>query len=49
MDDRGVAQIEELVLVATVALTFAAAAIPLGALLLDYHAGIEAVLALPIP
>jgi hypothetical protein len=46
---RGAVQIEQLVLIATVALPFAAAAAPLGGLLLGYHQGIELVLALPIP
>ena len=47
--ERGATQVEQLVLIATVALAFAAAAGPLGGLLLGYHAGIELVLALPIP
>ena len=46
---RGATQLEQLVLIATVALGFAAAAVPLGGLLLGYHEGIELVLALPIP
>jgi hypothetical protein len=45
----GVAQVENVVLVAMVALGFAAAAVPLGSLLLDYHWAIEIVLLLPVP
>jgi len=45
----GVAQVEYIVLVATVAIGFAAATVPLGALLLDYHWTIEFVLLLPVP
>ncbi|MBN2527231.1 MAG: hypothetical protein JXR76_12625 [Deltaproteobacteria bacterium] len=45
----GTAQVEEIVLLATVALVFAAATLVLGPALLNYHAGIETVLALPIP
>lgn len=45
----GTAMVEEVVLVATVAIGFAAAAIPLGKLLLDFHRAIEWVLWLPIP
>jgi len=45
----GSTQIEQLILIVTVAIGFAAAAIPLGALLLGYHEGIEFVLALPVP
>ena len=48
-DDLGTTQVEHLILVITVALSFAAAAVPLGALLLRYHEGIEFVLALPLP
>jgi len=47
--EQGTTQVEHLILVITVALGFAAAAVPLGALLLGYHEGIEFVLALPIP
>ncbi len=49
LDARGATQIEHLILVITVAIGFAAAAVPLGALLLGYHDGIEFVLALPVP
>jgi hypothetical protein len=45
----GTAQVEEVVLVVTVAIGFAAAALPLGGQLLDYHLAIEWVLWLPIP
>jgi hypothetical protein len=47
--DKGTASVEYLVILATVAISFAAAAVPLGALLLDYHRLIERVLSLPIP
>jgi hypothetical protein len=45
----GTAQVEHVVLVLAVAISFAAAAVPLGALLLAYHRQIERVLSLPIP
>jgi hypothetical protein len=45
----GTAQIEQLVLIVTVAVGFASAAVPLGSLLFQYHRSIEIVLALPIP
>ncbi len=45
----GTAQIEQLVLIVTVAVGFASAAVPLGSLLFAYHRSIEIVLALPIP
>jgi hypothetical protein len=47
--NSGATQVEQIVLVLTVALGFAAAAIPLGKILLDYHSAVEFVLALPIP
>ncbi len=47
--EAGVTQVEYIVLVATVAIGFAAATIPLGALLLDYHWTIEFVLLMPVP
>ena len=47
--EGGTAQVEHVVIVLTVAIAFAAAAVPLGALLLQYHRQIESVLALPIP
>ena len=40
---------EHVVLVIAVALGAAAAAVPLGALLLGYHGQIERVLSLPVP
>ncbi|MCP4677196.1 MAG: hypothetical protein GY854_17110 [Deltaproteobacteria bacterium] len=46
---HGSVYVEQVVLVVTVAIGFAAAVIPLGAMLLDYHATIEFVLGLPIP
>ncbi len=46
---RGSIYVEQVVLVVTVAIGFAAAVIPLGAMLLNYHAAIELVLGLPIP
>ncbi len=48
-NEQGTAMIEEVVLVATVAIGFAAAAVPLGRLLLDFHRAIEWILWLPIP
>jgi Flp pilus assembly pilin Flp len=48
-NQQGATQVEHLILVITVALGFAAAAVPLGALLLGYHEGIELVLGLPVP
>lgn len=48
-NQSGIAQVEYLVLLATVAIGFAAACAPLGALLLDYHWAIEIVLQLPVP
>ena len=45
----GAIQLEQLVLIVTVAIGFAAAAVTLGPLLLAYHEGIELVLSLPIP
>ena len=47
--DRGTTQVEQLVLVSTVAIGFAVAVILLGKRLLNYHGDIERVLALPIP
>lgn len=47
--NAGTAQVEYIVLVATVAIGFAAATIPLGSLLLNYHWAIEFVLLLPVP
>ena len=47
--DCGVAQLEALVLVVTVAIGFAGAAAVLGPLLLHYHETIELTLSLPIP
>ena len=46
---RGTATVEEVVLLATVVIGFAAAAAPLGALLLEYHQLIEWTLSLPVP
>ena len=46
---RGVVQVEQLILVVTVAVVFAAAAAPLGILLFGYHGAVERVLLLPIP
>jgi len=48
-ESSGTAQLEQVVLIVAVAIGFAAAAVPLGALLLGYHRGIEIVLALPVP
>ncbi len=45
----GSVYVEQLVLVMTVALGFAAAALTLGPRLLAYHEAIEIVLSLPIP
>ncbi|MCP4602004.1 MAG: hypothetical protein GY847_16055 [Proteobacteria bacterium] len=45
----GSVYVEQVVLVSTVALGFAAAIIPLGAMLLNYHDMIEFVFGLPIP
>jgi hypothetical protein len=47
--DAGTSSVEHLVLVVTVALVFAAATLPLGALLMSYHRLIESVLFLPVP
>jgi hypothetical protein len=47
--DRGTASVEQLVILATVAIAFAAAMLSLGPALLDYHSGIEFILSLPIP
>ena len=47
--NEGTAQVEEIVLIATVAIAFAAASVPLGSLLLGYHQIIEYVLLLPVP
>lgn len=47
--EAGASSVEHVVLVAAVALGFAAASVPLGAALLAYHGLIEAVLSLPIP
>jgi hypothetical protein len=47
--EAGTSSVEHLVLVVAVALGFAAAAVPLGALLLGYHELVERVLSLPIP
>jgi hypothetical protein len=46
---RGAVFVEQVVIVATVALGFAAAAIPLGKVLVEYHDAIELVFGLPIP
>ncbi|MDJ0763235.1 MAG: hypothetical protein QNJ97_09630 [Myxococcota bacterium] len=46
---RGTTSVEELVLLATVAIGFAAGVIPLGTMLLEYHGIIECILGLPIP
>ncbi|MBN2714382.1 MAG: hypothetical protein JXX14_00930 [Deltaproteobacteria bacterium] len=48
-NEAGVIYVEEVTLLILVALGFAAATMVLGPALLDYHAGIELVLALPIP
>jgi len=48
-DTKGGAAVEQLVLVAAVAMAFAAGAAVLGRMLLQYHGAIERVLALPIP
>ena len=47
--ERGVTSVEQIVLVVTVALGFAAAVVPLGSLLAGYHEAVEYVLWLPIP
>ena len=49
LSDRGTAGVEEIVLLATVAIGFAAASVPLGSLLLEYHQLIEWTLSLPVP
>ena len=46
---RGATYVEQVVLVSTVAIGFAAGIILLGRRLLDYHTTIEFILALPIP
>ena len=46
---KGQTYVEQVVLVSTVAIGFAAGVVLLGSLLLDYHKTIESVLALPIP
>ena len=48
-DRRGAIYVEQVVLVALVAVGCAAAAVPLLALLVGYHRGVELVLALPVP
>ncbi len=45
----GSVQVEQIVLVGTVAIGFATAVVGLGSLLLSYHQAIEFVLVLPIP
>jgi hypothetical protein len=47
--DAGTSSVEHLVLVVTVAVAFAAASVPLGAMLVSYHQLIERVLSLPVP
>jgi hypothetical protein len=47
--NTGQAHVEQIVLVLTVAIGFAAGVIWLGSRLLNYHKTIETVLALPIP
>lgn len=47
--EKGVTSVEQIVLVVTVAIGFAAAVIPLGSLLAGYHEAVEYVLWLPIP
>ncbi len=47
--ERGVTSVEQIVLVVTVAIVFAAAVVPLGSLLAGYHEAVEYVLWLPIP
>jgi hypothetical protein len=46
---KGSVSTEQVVLVATLAVGFVTAAVPLGKMLLDYHELIEFVLGLPIP
>ncbi len=46
---RGATYVEQVVLISTVAIGFAAGVILLGHRLLDYHTTIEFILALPIP
>lgn len=46
---KGSVTTEQVVLVATVAVGFVTAAIPIGKMLLDYHELVELVLGLPIP
>ena len=48
-DDLGAVQVEQIVLIATVAVGFAAATAPLLGLLVGLSRGIEIVLSLPIP
>ena len=47
--EKGVTSVEQIVLVVTVAIGFAAAVVPLGSLLAGYHEAVEYVLWLPIP
>jgi Flp pilus assembly pilin Flp len=47
--DSGQTQVEQIVLVVTVAIGVAAGVILLGSRLLNYHKTIESILALPIP
>ena len=46
---RGSVSTEQVVLVATVAIGFVSAAIPIGNALLNYHEAIEFILGLPVP
>jgi hypothetical protein len=47
--EKGVTSVEQIVLVVTAAVGFAAAVVPLGSLLAGYHEAVEYVLWLPIP
>jgi len=47
--NKGTASVEEIVVLSTVAIGVAAATIPLGALLLNYHKAVEYILMMPIP
>ena len=47
--EKGVTSVEQIILVVTVAIGFAAAVVPLGSLLAGYHQAVEYVLWMPIP
>ncbi|MBN2343617.1 MAG: hypothetical protein JXX29_19410 [Deltaproteobacteria bacterium] len=48
-DEIGSVQVEQLVLLAMVAIGFSAATVTLGPVLMSYHYGIEFLLSLPVP